>query len=236
MSQADQKSDTSTEDEVADFLRFLPILNYTDEADMMSLDADDVLNMAIGGIGTAMLAGQWKSRRLISIDKANIDKLISNPELLESIKDIEGYRTLHEDVRKIITHNEEIKEAKKAYRGKLNPSDRSKEREADRLYKEIIEKLRKFMTRIPIFMYLTDYREAALEDVIKTLDSKLFEQSTGLKVRDFELLCDAGVFNKRNMDIAIRAFRLKERTSLEYAGATLLDETYGKFFSENNQG
>ena len=40
--------------------------------------------------------------------------------------------------------------------------------------KEIQEKLIKFATRIPVFMYLTDYREYSLEDVITQLEPKLF--------------------------------------------------------------
>jgi hypothetical protein len=40
--------------------------------------------------------------------------------------------------------------------------------------KEIQENLIKFATRIPVFMYLTDYREYSLEDVITQLEPKLF--------------------------------------------------------------
>lgn len=42
--------------------------------------------------------------------------------------------------------------------------------------KEIQEKLIKFATRIPVFMYLTDYREYSLEDVITQLEPKLFSE------------------------------------------------------------
>ncbi|CAH9018858.1 hypothetical protein [Candidatus Nitrosacidococcus sp. I8] len=45
-----------------------------------------------------------------------------------------------------------------------------------RLGKEIQEKLIKFATRIPIFMYLTDYRERTLKDVITQLDPELFKR------------------------------------------------------------
>ncbi|MCB0866096.1 MAG: hypothetical protein KDB58_10310, partial [Solirubrobacterales bacterium] len=83
--------------------------------------------------------------------------------------------------------------------------------------REIREKLQKFLARVPVFMYGTDFREAALIDVIKSLDPSLFERVTGLKIKDFELLSDLGLFNPRNMDAAIWQFRQFERSSLRYA-------------------
>lgn len=50
-----------------------------------------------------------------------------------------------------------------------------------------MEKLIKFATRVPIFMYLTDYRERSLKDVITQLEPGLFKKVTGLDVKDFEL-------------------------------------------------
>ena len=66
-------------------------------------------------------------------------------------------------------------------------------------------------------MYVTDFREEALKDVIESLDPALFERVTGLTVEDFELLSDIGFFNARNMDAAIWQFRRFERESLRYA-------------------
>jgi hypothetical protein len=37
-------------------------------------------------------------------------------------------------------------------------------------------------------MYLTDYRERSLKDVITQLEPGLFKKATGLAVKDFELL------------------------------------------------
>lgn len=84
--------------------------------------------------------------------------------------------------------------------------------------KEIQEKLIKFATRIPLFMYLTDYREEKLTDVITQLEPGLFKRVTGLTVRDFELLTSLGLFNASHMDDAVWKFRRYEDPSLEYAG------------------
>ena len=48
--------------------------------------------------------------------------------------------------------------------------------------KQIQEKLIKFATRIPAFMYLTDFRENTLQDVITKLEPDLFKTVTGLEV------------------------------------------------------
>lgn len=54
--------------------------------------------------------------------------------------------------------------------------------------KQLQEKLIKFATRVPVFMYLTDNREYCLKDVITQLEPDLFKKVTGLNVKDFELL------------------------------------------------
>ena len=65
------------------------------------------------------------------------------------------------------------------------------------------EKLIKFATRIPVFMYLTDFREYSLMDVIRQLEPELFRKVTGLTLKDFELLVSLGVFNRDLMNDAV---------------------------------
>ena len=84
--------------------------------------------------------------------------------------------------------------------------------------KQIQEKLIKFATRIPAFMYLTDFRENTLQDVITKIEPELFRQVTGLTVGDFELLVQLGVFNSIHMNQAVFAFRRYEDASLSYTG------------------
>ena len=84
--------------------------------------------------------------------------------------------------------------------------------------KQIQEKLIKFATRVPVFMYLTDYRERSLRDVITQLEPGLFKKVTGLDVKDFELLCSLGVFNASLMNDAIFKFKRYEDSSLSYTG------------------
>ena len=67
-------------------------------------------------------------------------------------------------------------------------------------------------------MYLTDYREQTLYDVITQLERLLFTRVTGLTLPDFELLVSIGVFNGNVMNSAIFAFKRYEDASLTYTG------------------
>jgi hypothetical protein len=67
-------------------------------------------------------------------------------------------------------------------------------------------------------MYLTDYRERSLKDVITQLEPGLFKKVTGLTVKDFELLVSLGLFNSALMNDAIYKFKRYEDSSLNYTG------------------
>jgi hypothetical protein len=84
--------------------------------------------------------------------------------------------------------------------------------------KLVQEKLIKFASRVPAFMYLTDFRENKLQDVITKIEPTLFKVVTGLTVKDFHLLVQLKVFNTEQMNQAVFAFRRYEDSSLRYAG------------------
>lgn len=66
---------------------------------------------------------------------------------------------------------------------------REEEKEYKSKHKLVQEKLIKFATRIPAFMYLTDFRENTLQDVITKLEPDLFFSCYG---SDGEGLSPAG--------------------------------------------
>jgi hypothetical protein len=84
--------------------------------------------------------------------------------------------------------------------------------------KMIQEQLIKFATRIPVFMYLSDYREYTLRHVITQLEPSLFKRVTGLQINDFNLLVSLGVFNASLMNDAVYKFKRYEDSSLSYTG------------------
>jgi len=215
-------NETNPEKNVEDFINFLPVLAY-DGSSMKQIDAAGILDMAMSGTTATLLARRWESALLVNVDNGTLARLMANEEAMSALMSIEGFRNLNQDIETIINKSEAVKKAKKEANDqaltktqKTQLSDEEKEYKS--LRKQIQEKLIKFATRIPVFMYLTDFRERSLEDVITQLEPGLFKKVTGLTVRDFELLKSLNVFNAALMNDAVYKFKRYEDASLEYAG------------------
>ncbi|MBU1103619.1 MAG: GIY-YIG nuclease family protein [Nanoarchaeota archaeon] len=216
---------TDPEKKVKEFIEFLPVLAYTG-SEMVQIDAGGVLDMAMSGTTATLLARKWESALLVNVDNQTLEKLLRNERAMKALMSIEGFRNLNKDIETIINKSEAVKKAKKKLAEKENISEKEKrelteeEKEYKSKRKEIQQKLIKFATRIPIFMYLTDYREKTLKDVITRLEPALFKKVTGLTVKDFELLVSLNLFNNTHMNAAVLGFRRYEIPSLIYAGIT----------------
>ena len=143
--------------------------------------------------------------------------LLDHEGLLEALEQIEDFRALAQTAEQVVTSSKLLKKAKREQGGKLNNEQKKEQSETAKKRKEIREKLQKLLAKIPVFMYVTDFREEALKDIILSLDTALFEKVTGLTVEDFTLLNNIGVFNAQHMNAAIYQFKLFEASSLEYA-------------------
>ena len=213
-------NDETPEKKVGDFISFLPILAY-DGSSMKELDAGQIMDWTVSGTTATLLAKKWQSALLVNVTNDVLQKLLKDKDALNALTNIEMFRGLNlkDDLQTIINKSEKVKKLKKE-----NKKDQSKreltqeEKEYKSKRKEIQEKLIKFATRIPIFMYLTDYREQTLTDVIRKLEPKLFKRVTGLEIEDFDNLVKIGVFNYQKMNDAIYYFRRYEDSSLEYTG------------------
>lgn len=209
------------EKKVAEFINFLPVLAY-DGSTMKQINARDVLDIAMAGTSATLLVRRWESALLVNVDNDTLNKLLNNKDALDALMSIEGFRSLNFDIETIINKSEHVKKAKQEGNEKLTLKEKKELTQEEKEYKskrkEIQEKLIKFATRIPVFMYLTDYREKCLKDVITQLEPGLFKKVTGLDVKDFELLCSLGVFNASLMNDAIFKFKRYEDSSLSYTG------------------
>ena len=213
-------NETSPERKVGEFIRFLPVLAYDGSA-MREVNAAEILDIAMAGTSATLLARRWESALLVNVDNDTLRRLLASPEAMKALMSIEGFRSLNDDIQTIINKSEAVKKAKKE-KDELTLSEKrqlsEEEKEFKSKRKEIRDKLVKFATRIPVFMYLTDYREQCLKDVITQLEPGLFKRVTGLAVRDFELLVSLGVFNDSVMNDAVYKFRRYEDASLSYTG------------------
>lgn len=209
------------EKKVEEFIKFLPVLAY-DGSSMKEIDAAGILDMAMSGTTATLLARRWESAVLVNVDNATLTRLMNNPEAMRALMNIEGFRSLNSDIETIINKSEHVKKLKKEKGDSLTVKEKKQLTEEEKEYKskrkEIQEKLIKFATRIPVFMYLTDYREYCLKDVIVNLEPDLFRKVTGLTIKDFELLVSLNVFNSELMNDAVYKFKRYEDSSLEYTG------------------
>lgn len=210
------------EKKVEEFIKFLPVLAY-DGSSMKQVDAAGVLDMAMSGTSATLLANRWESALLVNVDNSTLQRLMANEAAMDALMSIEGFRSLNQDIETIINKSEAVKRMRKDKNDEdLSADEKKKLTEAEKEYKskrkQVQEKLIKFATRIPVFMYLTDYRERCLRDVITQLEPGLFKRVTGLSVKDFELLVSLDVFNSGLMNDAVYKFKRYEDSSLRYTG------------------
>lgn len=216
-------NETNPENAVRDLVAFLPVLAY-DGANMTQIDAGGILDIAMAGTSATLLARKWQSALLVNVDNGTLRRILDNPEAMAAVGRIEGWRSLGDNIiETIINKSEKVKDLKnKAKKGELSGRENKELSAEEKEYKSkrklVQEKLIKFATRIPAFMYLTDFRENTLQDVITKLEPELFLTVTGLTVQDFHLLVRLKVFNTEQMNQAVFAFRRYEDASLSYTG------------------
>ena len=218
-------NESNPENAVKDLVSFLPVLAYNG-AVMIQIDAGSILDIAMAGTSATLLARKWESALLVNVDNGTLRRVLDNPEAMAAVGRIEGWRALGDHIiETIINKSDKVKELKNKAKGqgqeltekqKKQLTDEEKEYKSKR--KLVQEKLIKFATRIPAFMYLTDFRENTLQDVITKLEPDLFLAVTGLTVKDFHLLVRLKVFNTEQMNQAVFAFRRYEDASLRYTG------------------
>lgn len=213
---------SNPEHAVEELVKFLPVLAY-DGSNMTQVNAGGILDIAMSGTSATLLARKWESALLVNVDNDTLRKIMNNKAAMEAVMNIEGFRALGSDVfETVVNKSEAVKDTKKTKGEELTPKEKKQLTEEEKEYKSkrklIQEKLIKFATRIPAFMYLTDYRENTLQDVITKLEPGLFKTVTGLSVDDFYLLVSLGVFSSLHMNQAVFAFRRYEDASLSYTG------------------
>ena len=207
---------------VEELVKFLPVLAY-DGSNMTQIDAGGILDIAMAGTSATLLARKWQSAILVNVDNDTLRRIMGSEAAMNAVMNIEGFRSLGSEVfETVVNKSEAVRDTKREKGEKLTEKQKRELTEEEKEYKskrkQIQEKLVKFATRIPAFMYLTDYRENTLRDVITKIEPGLFKSVTGLTVKDFNLLVSLGVFNATHMNQAVFAFRRYEDASLSYTG------------------
>lgn len=203
---------------VREFINFMPVICY-DGSKMAEVEAGEILDLAYTGMSGPAMARRWNSSDLLNITPEIISSILNDAKAFEAVSKIEGFANPRGEMAAYVNQTEKVNKLKT----KARSGDKAAKRElteaekALRKRRDVIEKkLKQFATRIPIFMYLSNYREKALIDVIENLETELFTHVTGLTLQDFEILVDKGVFNSAMMNSCIWQFRAYEEESLDY--------------------
>ncbi len=208
-------ADMDEEKALTEFMEFLPVLSFTGYA-MQHLQAGDVIDYLTKGISSSMLARRWNSPELITLDIKSMEAILADQELLNSLEQIAMFRNIGDDLSALISTNKELR-PKALAKEKLTKEEEKKKDEAAKKRQGIKEKLQRFLTRIPVFMYLTDDREKTIYDIITQVEPELFEKLTTLSLKDFGRLVNAGAFNASKMNDAVWKFKVFEEPSLSYS-------------------
>jgi hypothetical protein len=207
---------------IEELVKFLPVLAY-DGSNMTQVDAGGILDIAMSGTSATLLARKWESAILVNVDNDTLRRIMASKAAMDAVMNIEGFRALGSGIfETVVNKSEAVKDTRREKGDAIGPAEKKTLTEEEKEYKskrrQIQEKLIKFATRIPVFMYLTDFRENTLKDVITKLEPELFKAVTGLSVADFNMLVSLGVFNATHMNQAVFAFRRYEDASLSYTG------------------
>jgi hypothetical protein len=216
-------NEANPENAVRELVSFLPVLAY-DGANMTQIDAGGILDIAMAGTSATLLARKWESALLVNVDNDTLRRIMDNPEAMAAVERIEGWRALGDNViETIINKSDKVKDlkAKAKAEGGLSKGEEKQltdEDQESQSKRKLVQKADQICDPHPAFMYLTDFRENTLQDVITKLEPDLFLTVTGLTVQDFHLLVRLRVFNTEQMNGAVFAFRRYEDASLRYTG------------------
>jgi hypothetical protein len=99
------------EKKVEEFIKFLPILAY-DGSSMKEIDAKGILDIVMSGTTATLLARRWESALLVNVDNETLQRLMANEKAMEVLMNIEGFRSLNQDIETIINKSESVTKLK----------------------------------------------------------------------------------------------------------------------------
>lgn len=121
------------EKKVGEFVRFLPVIAY-DGSTMRQVNAGEILDIAMSGTSATLLARRWESALLVNVDNDTLRRLMANEAAMRALMNIEGFRSLNEDISTIINKSESVKKAKKES-DKLTPKEKKELSEEEKEFK-----------------------------------------------------------------------------------------------------
>lgn len=225
-------------DKIADFIKYLPVLKYQDNK-LVQLDANEVFAYESLSLSPEGLSEKIKSNKNIDLSRdvfgslfkgGNEDKLNKCKDIFDKIKKYRKNTSIEKDINldKLKDKDQLIKKLKtkkddseEKIKNKVENEEKAFEDEA----KKGREILKTLLSRIPLFMYLTDEAEENLKEVMNVGDElDLFRKVTGITTDDFEFLISVGILKNTSIDGYIIAFLKLEEDNYHKANTLFLKE------------
>lgn len=217
---------STSEEKLTEFIRYLPVLKVAGNR-MVEMDARDVMTFDLSGIDAKGLGQRFVERRNIIVTRETIDAISSDLDVKNRCKDIferiKMFRRFNGandsemkdadiDIDKLDVNNKKIKKLETKEPGS-DKEEKEKKKEMDKVEKEqkserekIRELLSTLLSRMPVFMYLTDATEENLKQVLVETEDDLFRKTTGITIADFQYLIDMGLIRIDSIDGYIMKF------------------------------
>ena len=204
---------------VSDFIKYLPVLAYNG-LNMEQIDAEGLIDIAMGNTTATLLAKGWDNSLLININYSTINGLIDDEDALRIINSIVFKDSSNSNNLEIIINKHKELEN---FRKKVKPLTKKEKQECKSIVKtinkerkEFEDKLRTLLARLPLFLYLSDAHETNFQEILHPSEEDLFQKVMGMKSDEFRILEEKGLFNSTLLNNAIYDFNRYEEDSLNY--------------------
>lgn len=219
---------TTSEEKLGEFIRYLPVLKVAGNS-MVSMEAREVLIFDLSGIDAKGLGERFIERKNVVVNRDTINAINATEQTQQRVQDIfdrikmfkkfngasdNEMKQSDVDVGNLDVNDKKIKDLKtkeKNEKEKKAVDKAEKEMKSER--EKIRELLRTLLSRLPVFMYLTDATEENLEQVLIEDKHDLFRKTTGIQVDDFRYLVDIGLLRIESIDGYILKFVNLESTN-----------------------
>jgi hypothetical protein len=216
---------TTSEEKLGEFISYLPVLKVSGNS-MVSMEAREVLTFDLSGIDAKGLGERFIERKNVVVNRDTINAINASEQTQQRVQDIfdriKKFRKFNGasdnemkqsdiDVGNLDVNDKKIKDlktkdttgkGKKEVGKEINKAEKEMKSEREK----IRELLRTLLSRLPIFMYLTDATEENLEQVLIDDKHELFRKTTGIQVDDFRYLVDIGLLRIESIDGYILKF------------------------------
>lgn len=238
---------TTSVEKITEFIRYFPVLKIENNK-MLKLSPTEVLTFDLSGIDALGLGSRFVNRSNINVSNAVLLAIESNQAIIDKCQlifdKIKAYKKFtgasDEEVKKsydvdfnLAKLNPDIKglktkkiamSRKEKEAEKKSSENRKKESELKKKKEAIINLMKLLLSRIPLYMYLTDATEQNLGEVVVEDNNQLFKKTTGISPAEFNYLVEVGFIKVESIEGYIIKFLELENKNFNLINKAILNK------------